>query len=115
MSVGSIFSTILVQLERNASVLWGEVAKTALMGEPRPCCRAGEAGSQQVVLGYIAEPAQQPISSAALPPDVRRVSDFPHGAPALAGLRPGQIEAQPQNIDRKRKGSAFPHIERQSH
>ncbi len=51
---------------------------------------------------------------AATPPDVRKVSDFPHGGFASEGLRP-IAGAQPHNIGQElRKGPAFPHIKRRS-
>ena len=52
--------------------------------------------------------------AAAVPPDVRKVSDFPHRLTFMSGLRPEELGVAQIFEIGKRKGPAFPHIERQS-
>src|SRR5581483_6170305 len=56
------------------------------------------------------------VKIAALPPDVREVSDLPLGLPRNSlGLRPYLIGHSPKGGDpATRKGTALPHIRRQS-
>ena len=55
------------------------------------------------------------LVQAASPPDVRKVSDFPHGAFCFGGAVPRPLGRSPRTSEQEeRKGSAFPHIERHS-